>query len=88
MSTVSELSNLDIIAKDTLDKEIVNDELIVSVVKMKATSHDIFVQDKLIAVINFASSILDEPIDEGHGINEVKATKLVMIIVPFFLMEH
>ena len=65
-----------------------NDELIVSVVNVKATSHDIFVQDKLIAVINFASSILDEPIDEGHEINEVNATKLVKIIVPFFLMEH
>ena len=33
--------------KDTLEKEIVNDELIVSVViNVKATSHDIFVQDK------------------------------------------
>ena len=33
-------------AKDTLGKEIVNDELIVSVIDIKATSHDIFVQDK------------------------------------------
>ena len=36
------ISNLDY-AKDTLMKEIVNDELIVSVIKSKATSHDVFV---------------------------------------------
>ena len=31
------------IAKDTLIKEIVNDELIVSVIDIKATSHDILI---------------------------------------------
>ena len=30
-------------AKDTLGKEIVNDELIVSVIDIKATSHDILI---------------------------------------------
>ena len=74
-------------AKDTLGKEIVNDELIVSFNYIKRLLLIVFIQDKLIAVINFASSNLDDPIDEGHEINEVKATKLVKIIVPFFL-EH
>ena len=36
------ISNLNY-AKDTLMKEIVNDKLIVSVIKSKATSHDVFV---------------------------------------------
>ena len=43
--------------------------------------------NKLFSVINFTSSILDEPIDEGHEINEVNATKLVKIIVPFFFTK-
>ena len=74
-------------AKDTLGKEIVNDELIVSFNYIKRLLLIVFIQDKLIAVINFASSNLDDPIDENHEINEVKATKLVKIIVPIFL-EH
>ena len=74
-------------AKNTLGKEIVNNELIVSFNYIKRLLLIVFIQDKLIAVINFASSKLDDPIDEGHEITEVKATKLVKIIVPFFL-EH
>ena len=30
-------------AQDTLEKEIVNDELIVSILDVKATSHDVFI---------------------------------------------
>ena len=36
------ISNLDY-SKDTLEKEIVNDELIVSVLDLKTTSHDVFI---------------------------------------------
>ena len=75
-------------AKDTLRKEIVNDKLIVSFNYIKRLLLIVFIQDKLTPVINFASSILDEPIDEGHEVDEVGAAKLVKIIVPFFLMEH
>ena len=73
LSTVSELSNLDINAKDTLVKEIVNNELIVSVTNnIKATFHDAFVQDKVVAVIA-----------KDDEINEVITVHLVKIIVPF-----
>ena len=41
-------------------KEIVNDKLIVSVIKSKATSHDVFVQDKVVTVVNFSPNVLDD----------------------------
>ena len=49
-----------------------NDELIVSVDYVKATSHDVLIQDKLVAVI--------ARVDEIH---EVITVHLVKIIVPF-----
>ena len=59
-------------AKDTLGKEIVNDELIVSVIDIKATSHDILIQDKVVTV-NFSTNVLDNDVDvdEDDEINEV-----------------
>ena len=58
--------------KDTLDKEIVNDKLIVSVIDIKATSHDILIQDKVVTV-NFSTNVLDNDVDvdEDDEINEV-----------------
>ena len=77
------------IAKDTLIKEIVNDELIVSVIDIKATSHNILIQDKVVTV-NFFTNVLDKDVDvdEDDEINEVLTVHLVNIIVPFFLLEH
>ena len=59
-------------AKDTLGKEIVNDELIVSVIDIKATSHDILIQDKVVTV-NYFTNVLDNDVDvdEDDEINEV-----------------
>ena len=59
-------------AKDTLGKEIVNDELIVSVIDIKATSHDVIIQDKVVTV-NFSTNVLDNDVDvdEDDEINEV-----------------
>ena len=65
------IPNLDY-AKDTLIKETVNDELIVGILDIKATSHDVLIQDKVVAVI-----AQDDPI------NEVITVHLVKIIVPF-----
>ena len=75
-------------AKDTLGKEIVNDELIVSVIDIKATSHDILIQDKVVTV-NYFTNVLDNDVDvdDDDEINEVLTVHLVKIIVPFFL-EH
>ena len=69
------LSDLDY-AKDTHIKGIVNDELIVGIHDIKATSHNVFVQDKVVAVIA-----------QDDKIYEVITVHLVKIIVPFFL-EH
>ena len=59
-------------AKDTLEKETENDELIVSIIDLKATSHNVIVKDKVVAVIA-----------EDDEINEVITVHLVKIIVPF-----
>ena len=64
-------------AKDTLIKGIVNDELIVGIHDIKATSHNVFVQDKVVAVIA----------QDDDEIHEVITVHLVKLIVPFFL-EH
>ena len=53
------VSNLDK-AKDTLEKEIVSDDIIVSVIIIKATPLIVFMQDKLVAVYDFATSNLDD----------------------------
>ena len=62
-----------------------NDDLIVSVNITKATPHVVFVQDKLVAVINFATSNLDDNVenedDEIH-VNEVNAVQLVKSLFP------
>ena len=50
------VSNLDK-AKDTLEKEIVSDVIIVSVNGLKATPLTVFVQDKLVAVYNFRTNV-------------------------------
>ena len=71
------VSNLDK-AKDTLEKEIVSDDIIVSV-NNKATPLIVFVQDKLVAVYNFPTNVHDDDVDE---INEVKAVQLVKSQLP------
>ena len=78
------VSNLDNYTKDTLEKETGNDELIVSVIIIKATPLIVLMQDKLVAVYDFATSNLDDDIAVyDDEINEVKAVQLVKIIVPF-----
>ena len=77
------VSNLDNYTKDTLEKETGNDELIVSVIIIKATPLIVLMQDKLVAVYDFATSILDDITVNDDEINEVKAAQLVKIIVPF-----
>ena len=59
-----------------------NDDIIVSVNVTKATPHHVFIQDKLVAVINFATSTLDDNIDEDYEINEVNAVQLVKSLFP------
>ena len=71
------VSNLDK-AKDTLEKEIVSDDIIVSV-NSKATPLIVFVQDKLVAVSNFPTNVHDDDVDE---IDEVKAGQLVKSQLP------
>ena len=71
------VSNLDK-AKDILEKEIVSDDIIVSV-NNKATPLIVFVQDKLVAVYNFPTNVHDDDVDE---INEVKAVQLVKSQLP------
>ena len=77
------VSNLDNYTKDTLEKETGNDELIVSVIIIKATPLIVLMQDKLVAVYDFATSNLDDITVNDDEINEVKAAQLVKIIVPF-----
>ena len=77
------VSNLDNYTKDTLEKEIRNDELIVSVITIKATPLIVLMQDKLVAVYDFAKSNLDDITVYVDEIHEVKAVQLVKIIVPF-----
>ena len=52
-------SNLNV-TRDTLEKETANDDIVVSVNVIKATPLIVFIQDKPVAVINFATSKLDD----------------------------
>ena len=72
------VSNLDNYAKDTLEKEIANDDIVVSKLHIMATPKSVFVQDKPVAVYNFPTSTIDA-VDE---INEVKAALLVKSLFP------
>ena len=66
------------VSKDTLEKETANDDIVVSVNDIKATPHNVLVQDKPVAAYNFATSTLDEDVDIAiDEINEVKAALLV-----------
>ena len=73
------------VSKDTLEKETANDDIVVSVNDIKAAPLIVFIQDKPDAVINFATSTLDDYIeiedDEIH-VNEVKAALLVKSLFP------
>ena len=72
------ISNLDNKAKDTLEKETENDDIVVSNNYVMAAPKSIFVQDKPVAVNNFPTSTIDA-VDE---INEVKAALLVKSLFP------
>ena len=72
--------------KDTLEKEIANDDIVVSNIRIKATPKYVFVQDKLVAAYNFTAIDHDESVDVKHEINEVKTAKLVKSCS--FLLEH
>ena len=61
------------VSKDTLEKETANDDIVASVNDIKATPHNVLIQDKPDAVYNFPTSTIDD-VDE---INEVKAALLV-----------
>ena len=73
------------VSKDTLEKETANDDIVVSVNDIKAAPLIVFIQDTPDAVINFATSTLDDYIeiedDEIH-VNEVKAALLVKSLFP------
>ena len=52
-------------AKDTLEKEIVSDDIIVSVINyLKATPLTVLIQDKLVAVYNFPTNVHNDDVDE------------------------
>ena len=79
--------NLDNTTKDTLEKEIANDDIVVSKTDIKATPKTVFVQDKLVAAYNFDAIDLDEHVNAvDDEINEVKAAKLVKSCS--LLLEH
>ena len=79
--------NLDNTTKDALEKEIVNDDIVVSNTNIKATPKNVFVQDKLVAAYNFLANDRDESVDvKDDEINEVKAAKLVKSCS--LLLEH
>ena len=80
------VSNLDNTTKDTLEKEIANDDIVVSNINIKATPKTVFVQDKLVAANNFHAIDHDESVDDNLEINEVKAAKLVKSCS--LLLEH
>ena len=81
------VSNLDNTTKDTLEKEIANDDIVVSNIDNKATPKIAFVQDKLVAAYNFHAIDLDESVNVNDDeINEVKAAKLVKSCS--LLLEH
>ena len=74
------VSNLDNYAKDTLEKEIANDDIVVSKLDIMATPKCVFVQDKPVAVYNFPTNVHDD--DDVDEINEVKAALLVKSLFP------
>ena len=76
------VSNLDNYAKDTLEKEIANNDIVVSKLDIMATPKSVFVQDKPVAADNFHACILNEHVDEAFEINEVKAALLVKSLFP------
>ena len=78
--------NLDNTTKDALEKEIANDDIVVSNTNIKATPKNVFVQDKLVAAYNFHAIDLDEHVNAVDEINEVKAAKLVKSCS--LLLEH
>ena len=80
------VSNFDNTTKDTLEKEIANDDIVVSNNDIMATPKTVFVQDKLVAANNFTAIDHDESVDVKHEINEVKAAKLVKSCS--LLLEH
>ena len=81
------VTNLDNTTKDTLEKEIANDDIVVSNIDIKATPKNVFVQDKLVAAYNFHVIDLDEHVNAvDDEINEVKAAKLVKSCS--LLLEH
>ena len=57
-----------------------SDDIIVSVIIIKATPLTVFIQDKLVAVDNFPTNVHDDDID---GINEVKAYAVGQVPAPF-----
>ena len=78
--------NLDNTTKDTLEKEIANDDIVVSNIDNKATPKIVCVQDKLVAAYNFHENDVDESVDDNLEINEVKTAKLVKSCS--LLLEH
>ena len=50
-------------AKDTLEKEIAKDDIVVSKLDIMATPKSVFVQDKPVAVYNFPTNVHDD-VDE------------------------
>ena len=74
------ISNLDNKAKDTLEKETENDDIVVSNNYIMAAPKSIFVQDKPVAVYNFPTNVHDD--DDVDEINEVKAALLVKSLFP------
>ena len=78
--------NLDNTTKDALEKEIANDDIVVSNINIKATPKIVFVQDKLVAAYNFHAIDVDESVDDNPEIYEVKAAKLVKSCS--LLLEH
>ena len=80
------LSNLNNTTKDTLEKEIANDDIVVSNIDIKATPKYVFVQDKLVAAYNFTAIDVNESVDDNPEVNEVKIAKLVKSCS--FLLEH
>ena len=52
------ISSLNNDSKETLENETVNDDTIASFNVVKASPHNVFIQDKLVAVYNFSMMIL------------------------------
>ena len=76
------VSNLDK-AKDTLEKEIVSDDIIVSV-NNKATPLIVFVQDKLVAVYNFPTNVHDDDV-AAVSLSSSKASQAISRVITTFV---